>query len=410
MPYLLPFGNALAMQLRQLKLNETGAFIFEALQKQCSKPISPKYPDLCRRIADALYSEIGDPSLDSGRIAYDVKMFLDNLQKNSVLINHNSYAQNFVKYSGEYREAAVEPEYDEKTDTYDCGGDFNLVIGGVNMVLCGDNALFAAPLHDFLDKNIADSHKLRIDFKTVDTISPYTPENAAIVVNTSELRIFSYDDKYMLRYPNSGGIARIILSIDGGYAEFYIRGEIDNYLRYDIFHALRLIFSYTAELNGLFLMHSASFEYKGKAYLFSGPSGMGKSTHTGLWKKLYPDEVSMLNGDLNLIGIEDGVPYVYGIPWNGTSGIYTNKKLPLGGITILHKAPEDRLVTLPKDEIQLSVLQRFISPFWTEAMLDRGIDFTEGLVDIIPVWQLHCTKEPSAAELMKSAIDSSLKL
>ena len=36
---------------------------------------------------------------------------------------------------------------------------------------------------------------------------------------------------------------------------------------------------------GMFALHSASLLYLEKAWLFSGPSGMGKSTHTALWKK-----------------------------------------------------------------------------------------------------------------------------
>ena len=36
----------------------------------------------------------------------------------------------------------------------------------------------------------------------------------------------------------------------------------------------------------MLLMHGATIEYKGKAYIFTAPSGTGKSTHIGLWKKL----------------------------------------------------------------------------------------------------------------------------
>lgn len=43
----------------------------------------------------------------------------------------------------------------------------------------------------------------------------------------------------------------------------------------------------------------------------------------------------LLNGDLNLIGEENGQFFVYGIPWCGTSGICTTEKQRLGGIVLL---------------------------------------------------------------------------
>lgn len=36
-----------------------------------------------------------------------------------------------------------------------------------------------------------------------------------------------------------------------------------------------------------FLMHGASISYEGKAFLFTAPSGTGKSTHIRLWKNIW---------------------------------------------------------------------------------------------------------------------------
>lgn len=99
----------------------------------------------------------------------------------------------------------------------------------------------------------------------------------------------------------------------------------------------------------------------------SGPSGAGKSTHTALWNRLF--ETPLLNGDLNLIGIADGAPFVYGLPWCGTSGIYTPKTCPLGGITLLKRAASDSDNPMTEDEQQLSVMHRLISPSWTKDMV-----------------------------------------
>lgn len=67
---------------------------------------------------------------------------------------------------------------------------------------------------------------------------------------------------------------------------------------------------------------------------------MGKSTHTALWHELFG--TPYLNGDLNLLGFEDGHITVYGIPWCGTSEIFTTEQYELGGIVLLGAGLADR--------------------------------------------------------------------
>ena len=90
------------------------------------------------------------------------------------------------------------------------------------------------------------------------------------------------------------------------------------------------------------------FLYRGRAFLVSGSSGTGKSTHSALWHDLY--QTPLLNGDLNLLGIRDNIPYAYGLPWCGTSGICTPKDYPLGGIIFLKQAAIDQVQSLQPDE------------------------------------------------------------
>lgn len=55
-------------------------------------------------------------------------------------------------------------------------------------------------------------------------------------------------------------------------------------------------FSYLALRNQRMVLHGSCIAKGGKALLFSAPSGTGKSTHTGLWKKYYP-ETEYINDD-----------------------------------------------------------------------------------------------------------------
>ena len=60
-------------------------------------------------------------------------------------------------------------------------------------------------------------------------------------------------------------------------------------------------FLFFAQRQGIFcqfIQHQFFIEIK--YGIFSGHSGMGKSTHTNLWKEQFGTEI--INGDLNLIG------------------------------------------------------------------------------------------------------------
>ena len=46
-----------------------------------------------------------------------------------------------------------------------------------------------------------------------------------------------------------------------------------------------------------FLMHGAAIAFDGAAYLFTAPSGTGKTTHVRLWRQYLGSRVTVVNGD-----------------------------------------------------------------------------------------------------------------
>ena len=45
------------------------------------------------------------------------------------------------------------------------------------------------------------------------------------------------------------------------------------------------------------VFHSSALAVDGKAYLFTAPSGTGKSTHISLWQQRFGNSVQIVNGD-----------------------------------------------------------------------------------------------------------------
>lgn len=92
-----------------------------------------------------------------------------------------------------------------------------------------------------------------------------------------------------------------------------------------------------------FLMHGAAIAVNGKGYLFSGKSGVGKTTHIQKWLTRDPDTV-VINGDKPLIRFLNDIFYVCGTPWSGKEYLNTNSMVPLKSIAFMTRS-EDVSVT-----------------------------------------------------------------
>ena len=232
---------------------------------------------------------------------------------------------------------------------------------------------------------------------------PESRQNGRILVRNEELTVSEWEEGYIMTFPLMHSIYEAYMTEDGSYVKIYCRRPYGEEEEDQLFHAIRLFYLYLAQKRGYYAVHSASILYKGKAWLFSGHSGMGKSTHTAMWHEQFG--TPYLNGDLNLIGRKDGKMVVCGIPWCGTSEIYTTKDYELGGIVLLGRDTKDHVEPLTLYEKIMRVMQRMISPVWTEELLEKNLGFSEELARMIPVLHLFCTKEISAAETVKKEID-----
>lgn len=154
----------------------------------------------------------------------------------------------------------------------------------------------------------------------------------------------------------------------------------------------------------VFLFHSAALEYNGKAYLFSAPSGTGKSTHIGLWRKNLGKRISIINGDKPLIRLEsDGSLTVHSSPWAGKEGWQRNCSYPLGAICFLKQAPENIICTLSPEKAGEKILSQIIYPK-SPAVLLKALTLADKLASDAPVFELGCTISDDAAKLSFEAM------
>lgn len=101
---------------------------------------------------------------------------------------------------------------------------------------------------------------------------------------------------------------------------------------------------------GRVVFHGAAIKYNGKAYVFTAPSGVGKSTHIKLWHHHLGEKVEIINGDKPIIQYIDGAFTVWSSPFAGKEGWQKNTSAPLGGICRISRGVENSICEMPSTD------------------------------------------------------------
>lgn len=111
-----------------------------------------------------------------------------------------------------------------------------------------------------------------------------------------------------------------------------------------------------------FVFHGACIAVDGKGYLFTAPSGTGKTTHIALWRRCLGERVRIVNGDKPILHfLPDGSVEVCSTPWAGKEHWQRNCTVPLAGLCVLERGTSNH--TEPMDVLscpELLVRQTYL--------------------------------------------------
>lgn len=368
-PYLVAFGQATADFGHDLRLNDTSLFLWNALESVISE----------EELVSLYMAEHNCPPEDYANIAESVHKFVAALRHQKLLLP----------------EVYDVPESPCTT----------LKIAGLYLNLYGDRECFSDKLFEFETSIASTSPELTQNISILTSPPPYN-RTGKIILRNRELYILENTNGYVLFFPASSYITEAYISHDGRNATILCRVSQCEECKQETFEVMQTLFLYFAGLHNMFALHSASVLYKEKAWLFSAASGVGKSTHTNLWREILKTPV--LNGDLNLISRSNDTPVVHGIPWCGSSGISTPETHPIGGIILLKQGAADNCISLTDEQKFLYILHRNISPTWTADMQENILNIIEEIYPQILVCRFECTPKESAVRYIQSTIDNYL--
>ena len=176
-----------------------------------------------------------------------------------------------------------------------------------------------------------------------------------------------------------------------------IAGGIVPDWNYETLAILRKFLVKAAEY-GVILFHCSAIAVDGQAYLFAAPSGTGKSTHARLWREMLGGRAEMVNDDKPFVRFKDGVPYVYGSPWNGKHRLSSNISRPIKGICFLEQGAENHIKRIaPREALPRLCRQIFYSR--NEKNFGEVMNVSGKLCSSVPLYVMQCNISREAAEM-----------
>lgn len=146
-------------------------------------------------------------------------------------------------------------------------------------------------------------------------------------------------------------------------------------------------------------VHSSAIVCNGRAVLFLGESGTGKSTHTRLWQENI-DGAVLLNDDSPFIGFVDGRATAFGAPWSGKTPCYKQELYPIAAIVRLSQAPHNAIRPLRSVHAIGALLPSLTPAFgYDDELQDRMLATLSKIISQVPVYHLECLPDAAAARL-----------
>lgn len=421
--YLVSFGQAAADRKKAFRLNDSGVFIWHALDRADS---FEKLLELCR-------DEYEWDENETAKYAQGIKAYIDMLRTKGILAETGE--TDSEKYTdAEMTAGSIElsvngevKEEAEKTLNSDAFGEEKTVlnIAGVEVAVNIPEEMLPELFEKFIAEKSSDSvlDHLSIEVRPeadesygenqdnwcIDegqTISPQKGMGSRII-ETDSVDIFDCEDGFNLLFHQNKFVKSVYVAKSGREVVVYCTcvdgSEAFPEFPLEMSVAIRMCFLNLVQKHNMLAVHSASVLFNDKLVLFSAPSGTGKSTQARLWSEAFA--ARQINGDFNLLHVTDRGTEVHGTPWCGSSGICENSTHILGFVAFLKQGEKNEIVEKAAHEKALSLLNRSFSPNWTEEMLLKNAETASTIADKCDMCEFICLPDISAVECLKERIE-----
>jgi hypothetical protein len=167
---------------------------------------------------------------------------------------------------------------------------------------------------------------------------------------------------------------------------------------YSLDAVLRVVHSLVLAEEGGFLVHAASGVRNGRAFVFAGVSGAGKTTMS----RLAPSDATLLTDEISYIRKSGNAYYAYGTPFTGElNRAGANVKAPLAALYFLEKGNVNRIAPADEPDAAHALMRNILFFAQDEDLVGRVFEAALEFVARVPVARFIFMPDERAWELIR---------
>ena len=176
------------------------------------------------------------------------------------------------------------------------------------------------------------------------------------------------------------------------------RGRVEQTTNpYSLDSVLRIVHTLLLARKGGFLVHASSAIRNGRAFLFSGVSGAGKTTMA----RLAPPDAALLTDEISYVMRQDDGYFAIGTPFFGElARVGENLRAPIEAVYLLAKGSENKIEPVEGADAVRGLLGNILffarDPEFVKLVFDAAFDF----VSRVPVRRLTFVPDARVWELI----------
>ena len=166
---------------------------------------------------------------------------------------------------------------------------------------------------------------------------------------------------------------------------------------YSIDAVMRIVHTLVLAKQGGFLLHSASAIRNGKAFLFAGVSGAGKTTIS----RLAPPDATLLTDEISYVGKRENDYVAFGTPFTGElAKIGKNTSAPVAALYLLAQGAENRIAPVNAADAGRGLLANMLFFAEDQELVHWAFKAACDFVDRVPVYRLTFVPDARVWELI----------
>lgn len=154
-------------------------------------------------------------------------------------------------------------------------------------------------------------------------------------------------------------------------------------------------------------IHAACVSTRLGGILFSGLSGIGKSTQAELWCKYRA--ARQINGDRPILSRKENGWLAWGSPYAGSSGCHINESCSVAAVVMLKQEKTCSLRRMTGAEAFRGIWSGLTLHTWDRSQVEKALDLAGMLLIEVPVYEFCCTPDEAAVDYLERELQKEWK-